>query len=40
MQQTQLSDKFFFGMSYNEQLQNLIELNISSAFLVSDEGFV
>ena len=39
MQQTQLTDIFFYGMANNEKLNNLLLLNLSKAFLITDEGF-
>ncbi len=40
MAQTQVSDKFFFGMRYNESFVNLVSLIISKVYLITDDGFV
>lgn len=40
MNHSQISDKFFYGMSFDEKMKNLVELNISRAFLVTDSGFI
>lgn len=40
MGSSQITDKFFYGMQFNEKLKALIELDLRKSFLISDEGFV
>lgn len=37
---THVSDKFFYGMSSNDKLSQLVELNLQKVYMITDDGLI